>query len=202
MALCGNEYFMRSISTKGMNMHKIESLTEIYRTGYGNAVKLAELSLEKIERLAKLNLNTAKSALVGGAKNATAMAGVKDVPSLLALNAEVTAAGVETILGYSRGVYGIGSEGQAAFSALAEDAWAAYAKGVSAWVDQAGKNAPAGSEAALNVLETTLAATTAAFDQFSRATKEVVSFADAAARAAAANAASMAKTATSYSKAA
>ncbi len=157
-------------------MYKIESLTAINRTGYGNAVKLAELSLEKIERLTKLNLNIAKSALVDGAKNATAMASVKDMPSLLALNAQLTAAGVESVLGYSRGVYGIGSDGQAAFSALAEDAWTAYKKGVSAWVDQAGSNAPAGSEAAVNVLKSTLAATTAAFDQFSRTSKEVGEF--------------------------
>jgi phasin family protein len=185
-----------------MDLYKIESLAEINRTGYSNAVKLATLSLEKFERLAKLNLNTAKSALAGGARNAGAIAGVKDVPSLLALNAQLTAAGVESVLGYTRGVYGIGSEGQSAFSALAEDAWATYTKGVSAWVDQAGRNAPAGSQAAVHVLKSTLAATTAAFDHFSRASKEVASFADASARAAGVHAASMAKAATGQRKAA
>jgi phasin family protein len=183
-------------------MYKIESLAEINKAGYGNAVKLAALSLENIERLTKLNLNSAKSALAGGAANAKAIAGVKDVPALLALNAQLAEAGVESVLGYSRGVYGIESEAQSEFSALAEEAWAAYTKGVSAWVDQASKNAPAGSEMAVNVFRSTVAATTAAFDQFSKATKGVANFADASVRAATANAASIAKVAAGYRKAA
>jgi phasin family protein len=183
-------------------MYTIESLAEVNRAGYSNVVKLATLSLEKIERLAKLNLNAAKSALAGGSKSANVLAGVKDVPSLLAANAELSAAGVEGILGYSRGVYGIGSEGQSAFSAMAEQAWAAYTKGISTWVDQAGKHAPAGSEVAVNLLKSTIAATTAAFDQLARTSKEMASFADASARAVTRNPASVAKPAKSYRKAA
>ena len=47
---------------------------------------------------------------------------------------------------------------------------------------------------AVTALKSTVAATTAAFDQMSKATKQVVSFADASVRAATANAASAAKT--------
>ena len=183
-------------------MYRIESLAEINKVGYSNAVKLASLSLENFERLARLNLNTAKSALAGNAANARAMAGVKDVPTLLALNAQLTEAGVESVLGYSRGVYGIESEAQSEFSALAEEAWAAYTKEVSAWVDQASKSAPAGSEAAVNVFKSTVAAATAAIDQFSKASKGVAQFADASVRAATANAANIAKVAAGYRKAA
>jgi phasin family protein len=183
-------------------MYKIESLAEVNKAGYNNAVKLAALSLDKFERLAKLNLSTAKTALADGVENANAIAGVKDIPSLLAMNAELTEAGVQGVLGYSRGVYGIAAEVQSEFSAFAEEAWAAYTKEVTAWVDKASKNAPAGSDTAVNALKSTVAATTAAFDQFSKATKEVASFADASMRAATANAASIAKAATAYKKAA
>ena len=107
----------------------------------------------------------------------------------VAVRAKLTEAGVQNALGYSRGVYQIASEAQADFSALAEEAWAAYTKGFAAWVDKATKNAPAGSDVAVTALKSTVAATTAAFDQFSKATKQVVSFADASVRAAAANAA-------------
>jgi len=183
-------------------MYKIESLAEINQAGYRNALRLATLSLDNIERLAQLNLSTAKSVLAEGAENAKAIAGVKDIPALLALNAQLAEAGVESAVGYSRGVYGIESEAQTAFSAVAEEGWAAYAREVAAWVDQASKNAPAGSQAAVNVLKSTVAATTAAFDQISRATKGVTSFAEASVRAATDNAASIAKVVASYSKAA
>ena len=63
-----------------------------------------------------------------------------------------------------------------------------YQKGVAQWVDQASKSAPAGSDVAVNAFKSTIAATTAAFDQFQKATKQVVNFADANVRAAAATA--------------
>ena len=171
-----------------------EQFAELNKTGYDNAVKLASLSLEKAERLAKLNLAAAKAALEQGVYNANAVAGVKDVQEFFALRAKLAEAGVQTALGYSRGVYEIASEAQADFSALNEEIWANYTKGVAAWVEKATKNAPAGSDAAVTALKSTVAATTAAFDQFSKATKQVVNFADASVRAASAANAGTGKT--------
>ena len=174
-------------------MYNTEQFAEINKAGYDNAVKLATLSLEKAEQFTKLNLQAAKSALEQGVYSANAVAGIKDVQELVALRAKLTEATVQNALGYSRGVYDIASEAQADFSALAEEAWAAYTKGVAAWVEKATKNAPAGTDVAVTALKSTVAATTAAFDQLSKATKQVVSFADASVRAATANAAGVAK---------
>ena len=179
-----------------------EQFAEINKAGYANAMKLASLSLEKVERLAKLNLQAAKIALEQGVEAANTVAGIKDVQEFVAVRAKLTEAGVQSALGYSRGVYQIASETQADISALAEEAWAAYTKGVAAWVEKAAKDAPAGSDAAVTALKSTVAATTAAFDQFSKATKQVVSFADASVRAATANAEGFAKSATKARKAA
>jgi len=173
-----------------------EQFAEINKVGYDNAVKLASLSLEKAERLTKLNLQAAKVALEQGVYSANAVAGIKDVQELVAVRAKLTEAGVQSALGYSRGVYQLASETQAEFSAFAEQAFATYTKGMAAWVEKAAKNAPAGSDVAVTALKSTVAATTAAFDQFSKATKQVVSFADASMRAASANAANVAKAAT------
>jgi len=173
-----------------------EQFAEINKVGYDNAVKLAELSLDKAERLTKLNLQAAKVVLEQGVTSANAVAGIKDVQEFVAVRTKMTEVGMQTALGYSRGVYQIASEAQADFSALAEQAWATYTKGVAAWVEQAAKNAPAGSDVAVTALKSTVAAMTAAFDQFSKATKQVVSFADASVRAAAANAANVTKATT------
>ena len=72
---------------------------------------------------------------------------------------------------------------------MADDAWAGYTNGVSAWVETAAKNAPAGSEVAVKALKSTVAATNAAYEQLSKATQQIVSLADATVRAAIANAA-------------
>jgi len=172
-----------------------EQFAELNKASYDNAIKLASMSLDKVERLTKLNLQAAKAALEQGVSNANAVAGVKDVQEFFTLRAKLAEAGVQSALGYSRGVYEIASEAQADFSAYNEEAWAAYTKGVAAWVEKATKNAPAGSDVAVTAIKSTVAATTAAFDQISKATKQVVSLADASVRAAAANAAAAPKAA-------
>ena len=95
---------------------KTEKFAEINNVGYDKAIKLATLSLDKIERLAKLNLDTAKTVLANGTQNAGAITAVKDVPSLLALNAKFAEAGMKDVIGYSRAVYAIASEAQTIFT--------------------------------------------------------------------------------------
>ena len=165
-----------------------EQFADIGKTNYANAVKLAALSLENAEKIVKLNMNTAKLALAQGVENAQAVASVKDVQELLALRSKMTESGVQTATGYSKTLYELAAEAQAEYTAFAEEAWASYTKGVAAFVDKASKSAPAGSESGFNAFKSTFAASTAAFDQFQKATKQVVSLADANFRAASAQA--------------
>ena len=165
-----------------------EQFAEFNQASVSNAVKLASLSIDKTEKLVNLNMNAAKMAIAQAVEGAQAAASVKDVQELLALRAKLTEAGVQTAQGYSRTLYELSSEAQAEFSAFAEDAWKAYTKGVASWVEKASKSAPAGSEVAVNALRSTFAASSAAFDQFQKATRQVVDLADASVRAATAQA--------------
>jgi phasin family protein len=119
-------------------MYKTATFTEINKAGYDTAIKLATLSLDKIERLAKLNLKVAKSTFAEGMENAGALAGLKDVNAVLALNAELTEAGVQNALGYTRSIYSIASDAQTELSALAEETFAAYTKGMTEISNAAG----------------------------------------------------------------
>src|SRR4051794_8547759 len=148
-----------------------EQFAEISKAGYDNAMKIASLSIEKAERLLNLNLQSAKLALAQSMTGASAATEVKDVQDLLALRTKLAETGVQYATAYSRGVYEVASETQADFTALAEEAWSAYTKGVAAWVEKATQNAPAGSDVAVTALKSTVAATTAAFDQFQRVSR-------------------------------
>jgi phasin family protein len=165
-----------------------EQFADIGKTNYANAIKLAALSLENAEKIVKLNMNTAKLALAQGVENAQAVASVKDVQELMALRSKLTESGVQTATGYSKTLYELATEAQAEYTAFAEEAWSAYQKGVAAFVENASKNAPAGSDAAVNAFKSTFAASTAAFDQFQKAAKQAVTMADANIRAATAQA--------------
>ena len=118
---------------------------------------------------------------------------MKDVQDLLALRTKLAEAQSPERDGLLAHLYEIATEAQAGYSALAEEVFAVYTKGVASWVDKASKSAPAGSESAINAFKSTIAATTAAFDQFQKASKQVVSLADANVRAAAATATKAAK---------
>ncbi|MFO1325318.1 MAG: phasin family protein [Burkholderiales bacterium] len=165
-----------------------EQIAEFNKTNVAQATKFAALSLENAEKLMKFNLGAAKAVFAQSVEGAQAVAGVKDVQDLLALRTKLAEAQVQTAVGYSRHLYELATEAQAGYSALAEEAFGTYTKGVAAWVDKAAKSAPAGSDVAVNAFKSTMAATTAAFDQFQKASKQVVSMADANVRAAAATA--------------
>jgi phasin family protein len=166
-----------------------EQFAELNKAGVAQATKLAALAIENAEKLARLNVNAAKIVLAQGVEGATAASSIKDVQDFFAFRAKFAETGVQTAMGYSKSVYELASEAQAQYSALAEEAWSAYTKGVATWVEKASKAAPAGSDVGFNAIKSTVAATTAAFDQFQKATKQVVNLADASIRSAAANAA-------------
>jgi len=169
-------------------MYNATQFAEFNKAGVAQATKLAAIALENAEKVLKLNLNTAKQAIAQSVEGASAVAAVKDVQELIALPTKYAESGVQSVVGYSRSLYEISSEAQSQFSALAEEALAGYTKGLASWVEKASQSAPAGSEVAINAMKSTVAATSAAFDQFQKASKQVASFADASVRAAAENA--------------
>ncbi len=166
-----------------------EQFAEFNRANVTQASKFAAIAMGNAEKLMKLNLTAAKVALEQSIENAQAAATVKDVQELFALRAKLAESGVQTALAYSKNLYELASEAQAEMTAASEESWASYTRGVAHWVDNASKSAPAGSDVAVNAFKSTVAATTAAFDQFQKATKQVVNLADANFRAAAAQAA-------------
>jgi len=173
-----------------------EQFAELNKVNVAHATKLAALSIEAAEKLFKLNLSATKIAIATSVEGAQAAASVKDVQELFALRAKFAEAGVQGAMGYSRTLYDLTSEAQAEYSALAEEAWATYTKSIASIVDKASKSAPAGSDAAVNAFKSTFAASTAAFDQFQKASKQVMNLADASMRAAATNATQVATKAT------
>ena len=165
-----------------------EQFAELNRANVEQAAKFAALAMENTEKLVTLQISAAKAAFAHGVEGASAVASIKDVKELFALPTRYAESGVQYTLGYSRNLYEVVSSAQAQYSALAEEALAGYTKGLASWVEKASQNAPAGSDVAINAMKSTVAATTAAFDQFQKATKQVVNLADASVRAAADNA--------------
>jgi len=159
-------------------------LSELGRATVETAARLGRISVDSAERVATLQLEFAKSSLEQATRAARAVAGARDVQELLALRARNAENAVEKLMGYSRGLYEVASDAQAELSRLAEERMSTFQKAVSEGVEQAARSVPAGGDVAAAAIKSSLAATTAAFDSFSKAAKHVASYADAGVRAA------------------
>ena len=147
------------------------------------AARLTRISIDSAERAIAIQLEYAKGALKQATLTAQAVSQVKDVSQLIALRARIAENAVENMMGYSRSLYEVASDAQAEFSKLAEANVASYQQAVVEAVDQATKAAPAGGDVAVAAMKSTLAATTAAFDTFNKAARQVASYADAGVKA-------------------
>lgn len=140
---------------------------------------LANAAFASAERLAALNLNTARSILEDGVANTKALLAVKDVQELVSLQASLTQPIVEKAVAYARSVYEITSQSQEEVSKVLEGQVAELNKGVATALDKAAKSAPAGSDVAVAAVKSAIAAANSAYDSMSKAAKQVAEIAEA-----------------------
>jgi len=154
-------------------------LAEISRAAMDAAAKATRISMDSAERAVNVQMQYAKGALAQASLTARAVSQAKDVQDLLSLRTRIAENALENLMGYSRSLYEVASEASSEYSRLAEERMATFQQAVSETVDQAAKSAPAGGDVAVAAIKSQLAATTAAFDSFTKAAKHMASFADA-----------------------
>jgi phasin family protein len=154
-------------------------LAEIGRATAESAASAARISMDSAERAFAIQLEYAKGALKQATINARAVAQVKDVQELFSLRSRIAENAIENLVGYSRSLYEVASVAQSEYSRLAEERMARFQQAVTEGVEQATRAAPAGSDVAVAAIKSQLAATTAAFDTFTKAARNLASYADA-----------------------
>jgi phasin family protein len=161
---------------------------------------LTTKAFEGVEKLVELNVTASKAALAEAAGTAQAALNVKDAQELLTLQASLFQPLAEKTAAYSRHLYdiaqGTGAEFTKAFEAKAAEAQQNFV----GLVDSASKNAPAGSETAVAVLKSAVAAANNAFESVQKAVKQASDVAEANFNAVSSQAVAAAKTATTTRK--
>ena len=160
-------------------------------TLYGLTAK----AFEGMEKLVELNLQATKAALAESANHTQAVLSVKDAQELLALQAGMFQPLAEKAAAYSRHLYDIASGTGAEFGKAFEGKVAEGQAQFAALVDNAAKNAPAGSETAVAMMKSAVAAANNAFESVQKAVKQASDVAEANFNAVANTAANAAKTA-------
>ena len=158
-----------------------DTISGLGRSTVDVAAEVAKISVESAERALAVQMEYTKGALSQAAINARAMSGVKDVQALMSLPSRLAESAMENIMGYSRSLYEVASAAQTQYSRLAEERMGELQAAVAHSVDEAAKSAPAGGggDVAVAAFKSQLAATTAAFDTFTKAARSMASLADA-----------------------
>ncbi len=136
-------------------------------------------AFEGVEKMIELNLQVARTAFGEVADTARAALSVKDAQELMALQASLLQPTAEKAAAYSRHVYEIASATSAEVTRAAELQLAETQKKFGALVDAAAKNAPAGSENAVALYKSALAAANNAIEGVQKAAKQATDVAEA-----------------------
>jgi len=160
---------------KGIEMNLTpEQIAAAQKANLETLSGLTSQALQSIEKLVELNLAIAKQSLSESVNNAKKALEVKDIQQLLAHQAETVQPIAEKIISYSRHLYELAHETQDSFTKSAEKEFAAGQKKMNALVEEWTKNAPAGSDAAVQALKQAIASANNVFETSQKAVKHAV----------------------------
>jgi phasin family protein len=140
---------------------------------------LTSKAFEGVEKLVELNMTASKAALSEASEHTQSMLSVKDAQELLALQSGLFQPLAEKTSAYSRHLYDIATGTTAEFSKNFEGQAAEAQKKFMGLVDSAAKNAPAGSESAVAIMKSSVAAANNALESVQKAVKQATEMAEA-----------------------
>ncbi len=174
-------------------MLTVEQVLASQKANIETLLGLTSKAFEGVEKIVELNLTASKAALAESSEHAKALLSVKDAQELMALQTAMFQPLAEKTAAYSRHLYDIASGSTSEFSKTVENQAADAQKKFMGLVDNAAKNAPAGSEAAVAVMKNAVAAANNALESVQKAVKQATDVAQSNFNAVAASAVDAAK---------
>ncbi|HSG21850.1 MAG TPA: phasin family protein [Azonexus sp.] len=150
----------------------IEQFSAANKATVDSLLSVANTALASAERIAALNLNTARSVLEDSVSGVKATLGAKDVKEALSIQASLAQPNIEKAVSYVRSVSEITAQNQEEFTKLVQAQFAGFQKTAADLLEKATKSAPAGSEAAVSAFKSAFAAANSAFGNMSSVAKQ------------------------------
>ena len=140
---------------------------------------LTTKAFESMEKLVELNVTASRAALSDASDHSQSLLSAKDAQELMALQAGMMQPLAEKTAAYSRHLYDIAAGVTAQMGQAMEGKTADAQKALAGMVDNAARNAPAGSETAVSVMKSAVAAANNAFESVQKAVKQASDVAEA-----------------------
>ena len=174
-----------------------EQVIAAQKTGVETLFGLTTKAFEGVEKLIELNLQVARTTMSETAENLKAALSAKDAQELLTLQASLLQPAAEKAAAYSRHLYDIAAAVNAELTRVVEEQTGETQRKFMDAIDEAAKNAPAGSESAVALVKSAVAAANNAYDGVNKAAKQAADVAEANFQALASGAAKATQQATS-----
>ncbi|NEX60859.1 TIGR01841 family phasin [Noviherbaspirillum galbum] len=133
---------------------------------------LSTKSVEAFEQIVGLNINASKASLEEYAAATRQLLAAKDPQEFVTLTAAQAQPVAARAIAYGRQLASIANSAQTELTRVAEEQFAENSRKVTAMVDDAAKNAPAGSENVIAIVKSAIGNANAGYEQFSKATKQ------------------------------
>ncbi|MFT3811937.1 MAG: phasin family protein [Acidovorax sp.] len=156
-----------------------EQILAAHKANIETIFGLTSKAFDGVEKLVQLNLTATRAALNEAQAHAKAVLSVKDAQELIALQSSLYQPLAEKAAAYSRHLYDIATGTGAEFTKAFEAQTAEAQKGFATLVENASRNAPAGSETAVAVMKSAVSAANNAFESVQKAVKQATEMAEA-----------------------
>lgn len=149
-----------------------DDLTQMQREALEATSAAAAKTLEGFQKLAALNMQTARTALEQSAEQINALLSARDAKTLTDLVTSMARLSPEQFTAYANAVYTISSETGSEVAALVQKQIQESNAQLSAAVESLAKGAPAGSANATDFITQSMNATKAAYEQMQAAAQQ------------------------------
>ena len=155
----------------------VEQFAAANKATVDSLLAVANTALASAERIAALNLNTARSALEDTASGVQTVLSAKDPQAALAAQKSLAQPAVDKAVAYGKSVYEISAQMQEHMSKMIEAQFGDFQKNVASMLEKAAKSAPAGSDVAVAAVQSAIAAANSAFDNMRKAAQQATELA-------------------------
>lgn len=154
-------------------MFKVDQFSATNEAAINQFAYFAQLSLANLEKFAEIGLDAARDSVEQATAHAASLAGAKDVHEVIAINSAALEPAMKRAYAYSRTVYETAAETNAEVKGVFEKQAAEANRTAVAALEEAFKNAPAGSEAYLGNVKSAMAAAQSAFANLASINKQL-----------------------------
>ncbi|MGE3863907.1 MAG: TIGR01841 family phasin [Burkholderiaceae bacterium] len=156
-----------------------EQLLQLHKSALDALHAATIASIEGLEKLATLNLQAARASVEESAGVFKSALEIKDPKQLAEYATGTVQPTTDKVVAYCKHVYEIANGTGTEIAKLFEQQFAEGNKQLYAAIDSLAKNAPAGSEGVVTLVKQAVSAANTAYDQVSKATKQVAEMAEA-----------------------